>query len=629
VSWTDDFVWVEKQTTLGARNLNKLNDGIRQLFQTGGPPGPQGPQGIQGPPGPQGAAGTGINMKGTVPTVAALPPTGNTNGDAYTVLADGNLYVWSSGSSSWINNGPIQGPPGPAGPQGSPGATGAQGPAGTTGATGATGPAGATGAAGPGIAVGGTPGQFLIKASATNYDTGWLSPNSSEIDYAQIATDSAGITATAEPGTTFLTGNSVTYDGAKVKIECYLHQTSAAAIGQITYVVLRDSTVLGQFRSRQNGAEIQLVYLEVYDTPPAGAHTYKVAAFVNTGTLTIKGSPGGSGNLIPTFLRVTRDPNIGPQGPVGPPGPQGSPAAGAIDVQTFVANGTWTKPATATMVRVIAVGQGGGGGGAGCSTSTRCGGSGGSGAAAISRDIRASDLPATVPVTVSSAANGGAASTAASGNAGTPGVASAFGPYVKAGGGLGGNFGQNTSSVAGVVGGNSSMYAGVAAPTRGVGLAGGNAGTGGPLDGGPGEWGGGGSGAGIIGPGPSTDGGGSVYGGGGGGGGAGCTGATAAAVGGSGGSNTALAGGGGAPGTSGPTPTAGQNGASGGTHVSGQGGGGGGSTVAATTSGAKGGDGGFPGGGGGGGGCANGAAGSASGGAGGNGGGGYVVVFSW
>jgi len=51
--------------------------------------------GPAGPVGPTGPAGTGINMKGTVPTVADLPATGNTVGDGWVVLADGNVYVWS------------------------------------------------------------------------------------------------------------------------------------------------------------------------------------------------------------------------------------------------------------------------------------------------------------------------------------------------------------------------------------------------------------------------------------------------------------------------------------------------------------------------------------------------------
>lgn len=55
-----------------------------------------GPAGLPGPTGPTGPQGTGINMKGTVPTIADLPATGNVNGDGYVVLADGHVYVWSA-----------------------------------------------------------------------------------------------------------------------------------------------------------------------------------------------------------------------------------------------------------------------------------------------------------------------------------------------------------------------------------------------------------------------------------------------------------------------------------------------------------------------------------------------------
>jgi hypothetical protein len=120
-----------------------------------GPVGPQGPQGIQGE---TGAAGTGINVKGQVPDVGSLPPTGNSDGDAYIVQDTGDMWIWDTETGVWINAGPIQGPqgeqgiPGPTGPQGVKGDTGTQGPVGATGSTGATGPAGvdgATGAQGP------------------------------------------------------------------------------------------------------------------------------------------------------------------------------------------------------------------------------------------------------------------------------------------------------------------------------------------------------------------------------------------------------------------------------------------------------------------------------------------------
>ena len=89
-----------------------------------GPAGPQGPQGIQGPKGDTGATGP-------------------------------------------------QGPQGEQGPRGEKGETGEQGPKGETGPTGQTGPAGAPGV---GVPTGGTTGQVLTKASGTDYDTEWTTP---------------------------------------------------------------------------------------------------------------------------------------------------------------------------------------------------------------------------------------------------------------------------------------------------------------------------------------------------------------------------------------------------------------------------------------------------------------------
>src|SRR5262245_21805092 len=47
-----------------------------------GPEGPMGPEGPVGPPGPQGPQGDGVEIKGTLPTAADLPPTGDI-GDAW------------------------------------------------------------------------------------------------------------------------------------------------------------------------------------------------------------------------------------------------------------------------------------------------------------------------------------------------------------------------------------------------------------------------------------------------------------------------------------------------------------------------------------------------------------------
>ena len=64
--------------------------------------------------------------------------------------------------AEWLAS--LVGPQGPAG---------AQGPQGETGAAGAAGAQGPKGDAGPGVPSGGTAGQFLKKAGATDYDTAW------------------------------------------------------------------------------------------------------------------------------------------------------------------------------------------------------------------------------------------------------------------------------------------------------------------------------------------------------------------------------------------------------------------------------------------------------------------------
>ncbi|MGH1435256.1 MAG: tail fiber domain-containing protein [Lewinella sp.] len=118
-----------------------------------GPAGVAGPQGEQGPIGPQGPAGqdgTGVQIIGTVATVADLPAT-SMQGDLYIVQTNGDGYVWDG--SMWVNVGQIQGPQGP---QGAMGATGPQGIQGNQGLQGEPGPAGPTGAMGPAGSIGAT-----------------------------------------------------------------------------------------------------------------------------------------------------------------------------------------------------------------------------------------------------------------------------------------------------------------------------------------------------------------------------------------------------------------------------------------------------------------------------------------
>jgi len=122
-----------------------------------GPTGYQGDQGIQGiqgdtgPKGDRGYTGSAFSIQGTKATVGDLPGTGS-EGQAWIVEADGDLYVWDVQGLHWSSVGQIVGPEGPQGIrgiQGERGPTGDQGVQGVKGDTGIQGIQGEQGIQGP------------------------------------------------------------------------------------------------------------------------------------------------------------------------------------------------------------------------------------------------------------------------------------------------------------------------------------------------------------------------------------------------------------------------------------------------------------------------------------------------
>jgi len=135
----------------------------------------------------------------------------------------------------------------------------------------------------------------------------------SELDYAQRTADLVVSVTTEATSVAVVTGNSVTYDGTKVRIEFFCNQIVNSVWSQTaTLVFYRDAVVLGASNFVTAGASPSQtnvpLNLVLYDTPSAGAHTYAVKAFVASGggNVTFKAGAGGSGTFIPVFLRVTK-----------------------------------------------------------------------------------------------------------------------------------------------------------------------------------------------------------------------------------------------------------------------------------------------------------------------------------
>jgi hypothetical protein len=153
-----------------------------------------------------------------------------------------------------------------------------------------------------------TDNGIVYRSDHTNWSL-WSVSSGAELDYAQVVTPSAAVSATTEAtAAAIVTGNPVTYDGTRNKIEFFCPALAASTGLTLNIVFLRDTTVIGQVRvvTYTTSAALYPPIGEVFDTPSAGAHTYSVKAFVSTGNATIQAGAGGSGNLVPAFLRVTK-----------------------------------------------------------------------------------------------------------------------------------------------------------------------------------------------------------------------------------------------------------------------------------------------------------------------------------
>lgn len=274
-------------TGIGATGLVGPSGSTGSTGPTGpqGSTGPSGPIGSTGSTGPQGATGTGIVLKGSVPDIIDLPPSGNTPGDVYVVLASGDAYAWDG--LAWSNVGPLQGADGATGATGAIGSTGATG-IGSTGATGPTGIEGSTGATG---------------SSGPQGSTGPSGP-------------------TGPSGTTFVltrTSSSTNTIGTGSKTFTYSSASLGWAIG--TRLRAIDPSDLTRWMEG-NATDVQPASVTINVDSTSGSGTFGSWNIGVIGTRGATGPSGPQGDPGGATGATGASGPIGPSGPAGPAGPK-------------------------------------------------------------------------------------------------------------------------------------------------------------------------------------------------------------------------------------------------------------------------------------------------------------------
>jgi hypothetical protein len=86
-----------------------------------------------------------------------------------------------------------------------------------------------------------------------------------------------------------------------------LPKLSSSGALDVTFVVFRDTDIVGQIYGGTVDMTREAFEASILDNlPGAGVYQYSVAAFVNTGTFTGNAGSGGSGQLVPGWLRVQK-----------------------------------------------------------------------------------------------------------------------------------------------------------------------------------------------------------------------------------------------------------------------------------------------------------------------------------
>lgn len=158
-----------------------------------------------------------------------------------------------------------------------------------------------------GILGGGVTGQFLKGVGTTvsfDYPPGY------EYAYTEYTSNVSVTATTAATANTVVTAAAVTFDGATLALlQFFAPRVDTPAGGVVRFELYEDGAAIGQLGAIIAGGASSFTApakLERRRTPVAGARTYSMRAWVDAGTGTVGGGVGGSGVLMPGFIRITK-----------------------------------------------------------------------------------------------------------------------------------------------------------------------------------------------------------------------------------------------------------------------------------------------------------------------------------
>lgn len=134
------------------------------------------------------------------------------------------------------------------------------------------------------------------------------SAQGTELTYNEF-TSPVSITATTEgTANTVVTATAHTYDGATVALIEFFAPAVLIGTNRIDFALYLDGASIGLLSDSVNTSNPPWSHARLARrvTPASGSRTYSVRAFVNGGTGSVRAGAGGSGAVVPGFIRVTQ-----------------------------------------------------------------------------------------------------------------------------------------------------------------------------------------------------------------------------------------------------------------------------------------------------------------------------------